>query len=62
MGIKRLEPQAEVQENKKQYYVLLLLSALVILWIIAVYVFVHPSSIEMSSGYGYESAPAEQVP
>ncbi|MDP2845005.1 MAG: hypothetical protein Q8N79_02885, partial [Candidatus Methanoperedens sp.] len=62
MGIRRVEPQVEVQENTKQYYVLLLLSALVIFWIIAVYIFVHPGSIETSGGYGYESAPAKQVP
>ncbi len=60
MGIRRVEPQAEVRENTKQYYALLLLSALVIFWIIAVYIFVHPSSIEMSGGYGY--TPAKQVP
>ncbi|HYN44885.1 MAG TPA: hypothetical protein VER35_02700 [Candidatus Limnocylindrales bacterium] len=62
MGIRRVESQVKVQENIKQYYVLLLLSALVIFWIIAVYIFVHPSSIEMSGGYGYESAPTKQVP
>jgi hypothetical protein len=61
-GIRRVEPQVEVQENSKQYYALLLLSALVIFWIIAVYVFVQPSSFERSDGYGYESAPAKQVP
>ena len=62
MGIRRVESQVEVQENTKQYYVVLLLSALVIFWIIAVYIFVHPSSIETSGGYGYESAPAKEVP
>lgn len=62
MGIRRVEPQVEVQENTKQSYVLLLLSALVIFWIIAVYIFVQPSSIETSGGYGYESAPAKEVP
>lgn len=60
MGIRRVEPQVEVQENTKQYYVLLFLFATVILWIIAVYIFVHPGSIEMSGGYGY--APAKQTP
>lgn len=60
MGIRRVEPYVEVQENTKQYYVLLLLSALVIFWIIAVYIFVNPSSVGISSGYGYE--PAKQVP
>jgi hypothetical protein len=60
MGIRRMEPHVEVQENTKQYYILLLLFAIVILWIIAVYIFVHPSSIEMSGGYGY--APAKQAP
>jgi hypothetical protein len=61
IGIRRVEPYVEIQENIRQYYVLLLLSALVIFWIIAVYIFVHPSSIEMSGGYG-SSAPAKQVP
>lgn len=62
MGIRTVEPQVEVQGNTKQYYVLLLLSALVIFWIIAVYIFVHPGSIEMSGGYGYYQAPTKQVP
>ncbi len=63
MGIRRVEPHADVQENTKQYYVLLLLSALVIFWIIAVYIFVHPSSIDTQGGYGgYESAPPKQAP
>lgn len=55
MGIRIVEPHVEVQENTKQYYVLLLLSALVVFWIIAVYVFVHPGSIEMSGGYGFDA-------
>lgn len=62
MGIRRVEPHIEIQENTRQYYALLLLSLIVIFWIIAVYTFVHPSSTEMSSGYGYESAPAKQAP
>jgi len=62
MGIRKTEPQVEVQENTKQYYVLLFLSALVIFWIIAVYIFVHPSSIEMSGGYGYDQVPTKEVP
>jgi len=62
IGIRRVESQVEVQENTKQYYVLLLLSALVIFWIMAVYIFVQPSSIETSGGYGYEGAPAKEVP
>lgn len=62
MGIRRVEPQAMVRENTRQYYALLLLSAVVVFWIIAVYIFVHPSSIETSSGYGYGSAPAKQIP
>lgn len=61
IGIRRAEPPVEIHENTKQYYVLLLLFALVIFWIIAVYIFVQPSSIEMSSGYGYDHAPAKQV-
>ena len=62
MGIRKTEPQVEVQENKKQYYVLLLLFALVIFWIIAVYIFVHPNSVESQGGYGYYQAPTKQVP
>jgi hypothetical protein len=62
MGIRKIEHQAEVQENSQHYYLLLLLSAFVIFWIVAVYMFVHPSSIETSGGYGYESAPTKQVP
>ena len=61
MGIRKAEYQVEVQENTN-YYVLLLLSALVIFWIIAVYIFVHPSRIEMSGGYEYGQAPTKQVP
>jgi TRAP-type C4-dicarboxylate transport system permease small subunit len=62
MGIRKVEPQVEVRENTKQFYFLLVLSALVIFWIIAVYIVVHPSSIETQGGYGYESAPAKQAP
>jgi hypothetical protein len=62
MGIRKVEPLVEFQENTKQNYVLLLLSALVIFWIIAVYILVHPSGIEMSGGYGYYQAPTKQVP
>ena len=62
MGIRRVEHQVEAQENTRQYYVLLLLSTLVIFWIIAVYIFVYPSSVETSGGYGYESAPTKQIP
>jgi MFS family permease len=62
IGIRKMEHQAEVQENSQHYYLLLLLSAFVIFWIVAVYMFVHPSSIETSGGYGYESAPTKQVP
>jgi hypothetical protein len=52
MGIRRAEPQVEVRENTKQFYFLFLLSALVIFWIIAVYMFVHPNSVETQGGYG----------
>ncbi len=62
IGIRRVEPYVEIQENTKQYYVILLLSAIVVFWITAVYIFVHPSSVETSGGYGYESAPAKQIP
>jgi hypothetical protein len=62
IGIRKMEPQVEVQENGQYYYFLLLLTVLVIIWIFAVYVFVHPSSIETSGGYGYESAPTKQAP
>ncbi len=61
MGIRRLEPQVEVQENIRDYYVLLLLLAIVIFWMIAVYTFVQPSSIETSGGYGYDHVPAIQI-
>lgn len=56
MGIRKVEYQVEARENQKELYALLALSAVVIIWIIAVYIFVHPSGIEMSGGYGYESA------
>jgi len=62
MGIRKVEPQVEVRENTKEYYILLFLSALVVFWIIAVYMFVHPNSVESQGGYGYESAPAKQAP
>jgi len=62
MGIRRVEPQVEGQENTKQYYLLLLLFAIVIFWIIAIYIFVQPGSIGISGGYGYGQAPARQVP
>ncbi|MCX9084810.1 MAG: hypothetical protein OIN87_08450 [Candidatus Methanoperedens sp.] len=62
IGIRKMEPKAEVQENGQYYYFLLLLTVLVIIWIFAVYVFVHPSSIDASGGYGYESAPTKHAP
>ncbi len=62
MGIRRLEYQVKVQESREQFYVLLLISAVAIFWIIAVYIFVHPSSTGMSSGYDYEQLPAKQAP
>lgn len=60
MGIRRVEPQVEIQENTKQYYALLLLFAVAIFWVIAIYIFVQPSSLGISSGYGY--APAKPAP
>jgi MFS family permease len=62
IGIRRVEPYAEVQENIRQYYALLLLSLIVIFWIIAVYLFVQPSSVEHGYGYAYSPTPAKQVP
>ncbi len=57
IGIRGGEYSAEAQGNANQYYIILFLSAIVILWIIAVYIFVQPSSVEMSGGYGYEHSP-----
>ena len=62
MGIRKVEPQVEVRENTKEYYILLFLSALVVFWIIAVYMFVHPNSVGSQGGYGYYQAPTKQVP
>ena len=62
MGIRKVEPQVEVRENTKEYYILLFLSALVVFWIIAVYIFVHPNSVGSQGGYGYYQAPTKQVP
>jgi len=62
IGIRKVEPQVEVRENTKEYYILLFLSVLVVFWIIAVYMFVHPNSVESQGGYGYESAPTKQAP
>ena len=59
-GIRKAEGMEEASQNNKQYYVLLLLFVFVILWIIAVYIFVQPSSITGESGYG--QAPAKQIP
>ncbi|CAG0992913.1 hypothetical protein METP2_02728 [Methanosarcinales archaeon] len=49
-GIRKAEGMEEASQNNKQYYVLLLLFVFVILWIIAVYIFVQPSSITGESG------------
>lgn len=60
-GIRKEETLAEYQDTGR-YHVLLLLLAVVIFWVIAVYVLVQPSSVESSYGYGYDSAPAKQIP
>ncbi|MFZ3170244.1 MAG: hypothetical protein WA130_21740 [Candidatus Methanoperedens sp.] len=59
-GIRKAEGMEESAENSRQYYVLLLLFAFVILWMIAVYIFVQPSSINGESGYAY--IPAKPIP
>lgn len=59
-GIRKAEGMEEATENNEQYYVLLLLFAFVVVWIIAVYIFVQPSSITGESGYA--QAPAKQIP
>ncbi|HEX7628433.1 MAG TPA: hypothetical protein VF354_05900 [Candidatus Methanoperedens sp.] len=59
-GIRKAEGMEESAQNSRQYYVLLLLFAFVILWMIAVYIFVQPSSI--NGGSGYAQAPAKQIP
>ncbi|MCX9011462.1 MAG: hypothetical protein OIN66_10110 [Candidatus Methanoperedens sp.] len=61
MGIRKAETLAEHQDTGR-HHVLLILLAAVIIWIIAVYVLVQPSSVESSYGYGYDQAPARQSP
>ncbi|VVB87584.1 Uncharacterised protein [uncultured archaeon] len=51
MGMRKVEHQVEVRESTRQCYVLLLLFAISIFWIIAVYIFVQPSSIMGENGY-----------
>lgn len=59
-GIRKAEILEESVENSRQYYALLLLFAFVVIWIIAVYIFVQPGSINVESGYA--SIPAKQIP
>ena len=59
-GIRKAEVMEEAAENSRQYYVVLLLFAFVVVWIIAAYIFVQPSSITGESGYA--QAPAKQIP
>ncbi|NJD53923.1 MAG: hypothetical protein FIB07_13770 [Candidatus Methanoperedens sp.] len=59
-GIRKGEGMEETAKNSRQYYALLLLFAFVVLWIIAVYIFVQPGSINGESGYA--SIPAKQIP
>ena len=59
-GIREAEGMEEAAQNSEQYYVLLLLFAFVVVWIIAVYIFVQPSSVNGDSGYG--QAPAKPIP
>ncbi|MDL5502964.1 MAG: hypothetical protein QSU88_07085, partial [Candidatus Methanoperedens sp.] len=59
-GTRKAGVSEEAMENSRQYYVLLLLFAFVIVWIIAVYIFVQPGSINGESGYTY--IPAKPTP
>ncbi|MFZ3385385.1 MAG: hypothetical protein WA144_15810 [Candidatus Methanoperedens sp.] len=59
-GIRKAEVPEESAQNSRQYYILLLLFAFVVIWMIAVYIFVQPGSINVDSGYG--QAPAKQIP
>lgn len=61
-GIKKVEILEEAAGDRKKYYILLLLFAFLFIWIIAVYLFVHPSSFTGGSGYAYGPAPTKPVP
>ncbi len=59
MGIRKGEVNA-ARENRKQLYFLLLLSTFVIIWVIAVYMFVQPGN---SSGFSlYTTVPSKEIP
>ena len=58
-GVRRLEIPEEAVENSKQYFILLLLFAFIAIWIMAVYIFVHPSNVMGGSGYAYSPAPTK---
>ncbi len=61
-GIKKVDIPEEAAGDRKQYYIFLLLFAFLVIWLIAVYIFVHPSSVMGGSGYAYIPAPTKQVP
>ncbi len=61
-GIKKEEILEEAAGGRKQYYILLLLFAFLFIWIIAVYLFVHPSSFTGGSSYIYHPATPKQAP
>ncbi len=60
-GIKKVEILKEAAEDRKQYYILLLLFTFLVIWIIAVYLFVHPSCVMGGSGYIHHPAPTEHI-
>lgn len=50
-GIRKGDIHIETWENSRQYYVLLLLFAVIIIWIFSVYLFIHPNTSGESGSY-----------
>ncbi|CAG0992893.1 hypothetical protein METP2_02727 [Methanosarcinales archaeon] len=50
-GTRKGDTLIETWENSRQYYLLLLLFAVLIIWIFSVYIFIHPNTSGGSGGY-----------
>jgi len=50
-GIRKVDTFVETGENRRQYYVLLLLFAVLIIWVFSVYLFIHPNTSGGSGSY-----------